>query len=530
MVEKKGPAKGFFAKIGLPVTKSYIYPIGRNRLLAAGALIGLVGTLVLAADLVFRTGGLVSSGPLSSSHASFEGDCASCHTHFEPMNDEKCSVCHEAYDADVGDYSFDAHYVYRSEDLTRAFGRDGELPCFGCHSEHRGRDANMAAVADARCQRCHDIGSFREHPPFEFAARSRPDNAGIVFTHVRHVKRIMERDELVSVEKACLQCHEPRHDGKNFQPIDFDAQCSACHLGRGSESAELPVSGPGPIAQEARGGIRLELGVETLQAIRSRQGPGERWALYESPREFRAGGGRIAKTRLVHEDPWILHNLNRARSAIYPSLGLAALIKASPEIPARESRVLYQEALETLREYSEGLRGASDRGIVRELERIDRMLEEVEDKLDDRDTPLDGTEFLLAEIEDPKLSAEQIDEILGFAEDVAQPCLQCHRLRKGAIARVQKDQRVLDRAEFDHRPHILQRRCWDCHASIPFLDHLDDPDRLESERDQAAIQNLPTLVACQQCHTPELVTSRCSSCHAFHPGESIHSRLLLSTE
>ena len=36
---------------------------------------------------------------------------------------EQCSTCHENVGDELGNYSFDRHYIYRSRDFTRAFRR-----------------------------------------------------------------------------------------------------------------------------------------------------------------------------------------------------------------------------------------------------------------------------------------------------------------------------------------------------------------------------------------------------------------------
>ena len=529
MPNEQGPNKGFFGPVDLPVTRSYVYPVTRNRLLIIGLVAGGLIAATLVINMQFFRSSLISNGPLSTNHAAIEPECASCHTASEAVSDEKCSVCHEKFADGLGVHTFGAHYVYMSADLTRAFGGEGELACAACHTEHRGRDAVITSVPDASCKGCHEFGSFNaEHPEFEFAAKSLPDDQNLTFTHIKHVERILDRKELTDIEQACLSCHIAEPEGRHFEPISFDTQCSTCHLGVGTESEELEVKNPRtPLWGED--GV-LQLGAETLDTIRDRQGPGEQWALYTSRAEFDIDDGFVTKTRVIHRDPWIGHNLRLLRRVIYPSRGLADLLTASTEVQGHEKRLLYDEAVATLREYADGLRGRSEAWIMEELDGIDRVVGEVERTLRDQNAPLNNARFRLAEQRNPALTSDDLDEINDFAETVAQPCLQCHRVENATIGRVQHDQQVLRRARFNHRAHISQRGCLDCHTTIPFDDYLDVAGSIDASIDGAAIQNLPAVEQCRQCHTPRLASNRCVTCHDFHPDTDSSSRLLLYVE
>ena len=532
MPNEQGSSKGFFGRVDLPVAKSYVYPANRNRLLVIGSVASGLIVEMLVINMQFFRSSLISNGPLSANHANFEGECASCHTASEAVSDEKCSVCHEKFADGLGVHTFGAHYVYMSADLTRAFGGEGELACAACHTEHGGRDAAITSVPDASCVGCHAFGSFNaDHPEFEFAAASLPDDQNLTFTHIKHVERILDRAELTDVEQACLSCHIAEPEGRHFEPISFDTQCSTCHLGVGTESEELEVKNPRtPLWRQREEDVVLQLGVETLDTIQDRQGPGEQWALYTSRAEFDVDDGFVTKTRVIHRDPWIGHNLRLLRQVIYPSRGLADLLNASTDVQAHEKRLLYDEAVATLRGYADGLRGRSEAWIQEELEELDRAVGEVERTLSDQNTPLNNARFRLAERRNPALTSEDLDEINDFAETVAQPCQQCHRVENATIGRIQQDQQVLRRARFNHRAHIVQRGCLDCHTTIPFEDYLDVAGSVDVRLDGAAIQNLPTVAQCRQCHTPTLASNQCVTCHNFHPDTDNSSRLLLYLE
>lgn len=528
------PDKGVFGKPELPVAKSYLYPEGRNRLLLAVGLLGLVAAALFAGDAWLRQGRLISSGPLTSAHADFEDDCQSCHSSFEPVADKKCLVCHEKYGADPALHGFDSHYVYRSGDLSRAFRRDGETACFDCHPEHAGRSAVMTLVSDDKCLSCHDFGSFdSRHPQFEFLADGLADDSKLAFTHIRHVQNVRRERTIDDIEEACLFCHQPSQDGKSFEPIDFEQICQSCHLGPAQrvQSATLDVREAGQPLLDSQG--NLKLGVESLQTIRSRQGPGELWALESSPAEFRERGGTVTKMRLYHQDPWILHNLRMLRRTLYPEAGLADLLRASPQVAAHQGSVLYREAAQTLRKYLSQLQGqASDRSAMRELVELDQLLAQTEARIRQGDFPADDSRFLLPPV-NPRLDDRQVRQIEDYAHQLSEACLKCHSLEEATIARVQKDQRVLRRAEFNHRLHVLQRRCLDCHQDIPFLDFIgplaasDKSPEEDPSADNAAIQNIPGIEACQSCHRSGRVSNSCVTCHRFHPDQRSQARLLL---
>ena len=80
-------------------------------------LVGGLGVLVIGVVFVFNVaveqGGLISNGPLSSNHATFGTDCATCHTPFGAVSDDQCAVCHEKSGDDGRIHTFAAHYLYR---------------------------------------------------------------------------------------------------------------------------------------------------------------------------------------------------------------------------------------------------------------------------------------------------------------------------------------------------------------------------------------------------------------------------------
>ena len=515
---KRGGRKGTFGDHGLPVAGAYPSQPTRRSLLVLGLLAVLALGAILAWDHFAGRRGLISGGPLSSSHAVFTDDCSRCHdAGLRQVTDDRCASCHEKFGDELGLYTFARHYLYRSDDFRRVVPQEHEVECAACHREHRGREAAITRVDNGACRACHFGSLGRDHPEFDFAAEPASDNRALHFPHIHHVREVMKRQRLEDPERACLLCHNARPDGRGFEPLDFDRHCDSCHLTATSATPGLPV-----LDGEAGG-----VGVATLESLAADGGPGLRWVYFSNPAEFRRRGSLVVKTPLHHRDPWLLENLRRLRRRLYPDAGLADLLRASADAPAGEVRALYHEAVATLEEQALGLRGRPEPEIQRELERIQALVESVKRRIDEPLASLDETSFLLAfERPDPDLSEEEVAAIEELAAALTEPCRGCHQVRSATIVRVDRDQRELRRAEFDHRAHIVQRRCLDCHDVIPVRELLAGQEKPPPEVDNSGIHVLPTIGSCRECHDPRQASDRCVTCHLFHPDTASRAELL----
>ena len=495
----------------------------RNRIfwVGAGLVIGGIPAVALLIDVAFGASDLRRTDRLSSAHATLDGDCAACHAAVDTVPSEKCTACHEQYPRESGTYGYDAHYAYRSGDRPHAVGRErqDEVACAACHVEHRGRHADLRVTAsDRQCARCHTIGAFDDtHPEFDVVAANLVDDAGLRFGHLRHVGYMQQDGDIDAVEQACLACHVPAADARGFLPIAFETACAACHLTGDVESAELSVRRAGaPLLQSAGGGVVPNLGVERIEVVRGRRGPGELWASRASAAAFEVDDGVVVKTGVAHADPWLLHNLRQLRRAVYPSAGLADLLVVSAGSGAPSPRTLYEEALATLRSQVDELRGRDESWVHATLLEFDELVDALDRRLAAGAGQLDSAPFRLGAA-DPRLTAAQIDEIDAFAAAVAEPCLQCHSMEHATIGRVQKAQAVWRRARFDHGPHVMLRRCRDCHDWKPVADHVGAGGSLSPVLDDAAIHSVPGIATCRACHTTSLARNQCRACHDFHP-------------
>lgn len=502
--------KGFFSGRRLPVSPRYVRAPGRARLYAIGgiALVLIVGLAL--SDAFLGTGSAIARGPLSQSHALFGSECATCHTPLEGVPDVKCESCHESARSATGTFSFERHYVYRSEEFDRSAPADREVSCAHCHREHEGRTASLVAVENAVCARCHGFRSFgADHPEFAFAAEGAFERPNLRFPHVLHVKQVLEEREVTGLEGSCLECHEPTADGRSFQPLSFERHCDACHLTQGTTTPPLPIAASGRV------------GVRTLQQIRAEADPATVWADSWNPNEFQERGGEVQKRPVYHADPWVMENLRRLRRELYPGARLAQLIAASADLPAGEPvATLHHEAIAALRGQVEALRGQPSRQVQRELDDLSELLTEAERRVNDPATPLDETRFDIGTADrSPALEAGELSAAAfgALIDSLTLECRSCHQVDRATIVRVQKDQRSIRNAEFDHSAHVIHASCLDCHDQIPIREFVEREEEPAPELDHAEILNLPASETCRSCHTSGRASVRCTSCHRFHP-------------
>ena len=182
---------------------------------------------------------------------------------------------------------------------------------------------------------------------------------------------------------------------------------------------------------------------------------------------------------------------------------------ASADVAPADDAELYAEALATLRAEADGLRDQDEDWVHAALLELDRDLEACSRR----------------ELRDSRLGDAQLADIDAFARELAEPWVACHTVERATIGRVRQAQSVLRRARFDHRAHVIQRGCLDCHTVIPFADLLGAEGPVDAAVDNASLQNVPAIETCRSCHAPNRASDACVTCHEFHPSRSARSRL-----
>ena len=268
--------------------------LSRSGLLAALlALVLLAGAGLIWGGLLFNPGPLNAQGSGQTlggvrSHAETGGRCSACHPAFwskETMAD-RCVLCHTDIATQLRDPT-SLHGVVMSSSENQ--------PCYNCHPEHRGSDAqlttldpdafphqatgysleghelaaddspfactdchaeNLASLDPIRCADCHrdlDAAYMQAHDrafgPDCLACHDGLDTYGAPFDHGQSAFPLLGRHALL----ACADCHQraqaiadlkgtPQdcfacHQADDAHDGQFGPDCAACHTAAGWEQA-----------------------------------------------------------------------------------------------------------------------------------------------------------------------------------------------------------------------------------------------------------------------------------------------------
>jgi predicted CXXCH cytochrome family protein len=238
-----------------------LHPFRRWRLILSVAA-PLLAALALAGFALRGNQRIYNSGPVSTAHAMFGAQCGNCHVptagragargFFLRPSDQSCSACH-------------AGPIHHENQV-------GPQTCTSCHVEHQGR-AELAALPDRHCTRCHadlatkdgrpsqfatKVTSFdRGHPEFAVTVKDKgqsrrirldqttelKDTSQIKLNHAKHletdlggvedVEKVTGMRGLVRREKGlaleCTYCHETDDRRAQMKPIAYTRHCVACH-------------------------------------------------------------------------------------------------------------------------------------------------------------------------------------------------------------------------------------------------------------------------------------------------------------
>ncbi len=196
-------------------------------------LLGLAA--LVSVPLMLGLGGsrrALSPGPLSSSHAAFEGRCEVCHASaFARVKDTSCEGCHDgaAHPSVVRDTG-EANFT---------------VACAECHSEHKGQ-AQLSQVVNGNCTRCHadlaknasgltikshEISAFREKRHPEFSTATMADERPFQLNHKKHMEAEAAKFPRMRLPMKCDDCHGTDRTSLtgDLIPVTFEANCKSCH-------------------------------------------------------------------------------------------------------------------------------------------------------------------------------------------------------------------------------------------------------------------------------------------------------------
>lgn len=193
-----------------------------------------------------------NSGPLSSAHAYFEADCASCHVEpFAQVRSDACLACHDLIRHHVADL-----------DLVAAADFSG-AECTDCHREHNGPEGTVVRLPEL-CTDCHadpgqrfagteleSVHSFAvAHPAFSpLVSKYDPaerrfdripviqgkgvmpeEDTNLVFPHDLHLDaKGVDAPGGKTRVMACADCHVPDRGQISFEPVTMEQHCAECH-------------------------------------------------------------------------------------------------------------------------------------------------------------------------------------------------------------------------------------------------------------------------------------------------------------
>ena len=143
----------------------------------------------------FKWSKLFSPGELSTAHAELDmsGDCQACHTKGKQLDWAKCLGCHEE--------------IKEKKDLGSGLHSLASEECLDCHSEHHGRETNIAYF---------DLEDF-DH-----------SRAGWKLEGIHSALKCLachKKDTYLLDKTNCVDCHQDQdiHEGENGD------DCAECH-------------------------------------------------------------------------------------------------------------------------------------------------------------------------------------------------------------------------------------------------------------------------------------------------------------
>jgi hypothetical protein len=170
----------------------------------------------------------LAPGPVIKGHVKAEAECSNCHVRFDRTGQDKlCVVCHKEVGVDL-------------RDKTGYHGRQKPQVCRSCHTDHRGRDMNIAPL---------DTKAF-DHKQSNYLLKGKHASVECKACHVAGKKYRQAASDCLACHKkddkhkgtlgnACADCHteqgwkETRFDHEKTKfPLTgkhIDTKCESCH-------------------------------------------------------------------------------------------------------------------------------------------------------------------------------------------------------------------------------------------------------------------------------------------------------------
>ncbi len=184
------------------------------RLRHPGVWLGIASALAVA-WFVWSDRERVSPGPVSAAHAqeaSLEQDCERCHGRpGEPLS-SACADCHAPIAAQLAER--------RGFHGTLAGGAEG---CGRCHSEHHGREFQLAGAASFALAGVADRDAY-DHAGLGFALAGRHTALACRACHPHADDAVIAKGDarFLGLSQSCASCHEDPHAGQL-------PDCASCH-------------------------------------------------------------------------------------------------------------------------------------------------------------------------------------------------------------------------------------------------------------------------------------------------------------
>ncbi|HBK78408.1 MAG TPA: hypothetical protein DDZ83_01770 [Nitrospinae bacterium] len=326
-----------------------------------GAVAKWASFFVLGLVLMFSAGpsgpNFISPGGLTSQHQETAQSCGNCHSDFKggpvkwmraafvstrsPQGESRlCLSCHIFGGSSGMPHSFSEKKLIQISQSIKAKGMvdsasvemdladmlslNGErkpgkfVACATCHQEHRGRNANLAAMNNLRCQSCHVVRftSFeRDHPEFSNFPYDR--RTRLVFDHSRHLNKHFAGKMKERAPKSCKSCHLPDASGTLMTVRPFKVACAACHegqiLGEGSAGSKgIPFIALPGLDAESLQEAKIDIGHWPQDAEEEGLPPFMRFLLSGDPK-FRKAAASLKGADLL--------DLSKANAAVKSAAG-----------------------------------------------------------------------------------------------------------------------------------------------------------------------------------------------------------------